>query len=505
MEQHVITANAADAAMSAPGKPTIVEPETLLPAATSETSTAEEPPTGWRPLPPAARLDPQLAEDASPWLTRYCAFSAQWSPRAFADFHIGVGLFVLSAVAARRVMLHLGGPRYTNLYIALASRTGLWAKTTTAKIGLQVLRDAGLDFLLAPDDASPQALIQNMTARVSWQWARLSAEAQAMERQRLAFAGQRSWFYEEFGQQVAAMMRPSGVMADFRGLLRRFDDCPEHFRYVTVGRGMDVVERPYLAFLVNVTPADLKPYAQRGANLWGDGFLARFAFITPPEHNHGRGRFPGGRRVVPDELLAPLQAWHRRLGIPQVRIVSVETGEGGEAVGDHRVEVTPGAPEVCTLGAGVYERFYAYNDALMDLALTMNLHDLDGSYARFPEKALRVAMLLASLENGGTIELRHWARAQEITESWRLSLHRLYEQITRAAVPLEQPFAEKIMQQIALHGPLTPRELTQRISNLPVELARKTLTELVKAGKLQEVPAGKTTRYWLPLSRERAA
>jgi len=482
----------------------IVEPEPSAPSDARAAEADEERPVSWRPLPTLARLDPELAENASPWLADYGDFSALWSPRAFAGFHVGVGLFVLSAVASRRVVLHLGGPRYTNLYIALACRTGLWAKTTTAKIGLQTLGDAGLAYLLAPDDASPQAFVQSLVARRPERWAKLTPEAQAGERQRLACAGQRSWFYEEFGQQVAAMMRQSGFMADFRGLLRRVDDCPPEYRYDTVGRGMDVVERPYLAFLANITPADLKPYAQRGANLWGDGFLARFAFITPPEHNRGRGRFPQGVRVVPTKLLAPLEAWHKRLGIPQVTITPVGAGKDGEPAGGYQVEVAPTAPEVCTLGTAVFERFYVYHDALLDLTLAMNLHDLDGSYVRLSEKALRVAMLLASLENGGAVELRHWAKAQEITEEWRLGLHRLYEQINAAEAPLEQQLMGKILRQIAQHGPLTARELTQRIWELPADMARSLLTELVAAGELEEAPAGKTTRYRLPTASAEA-
>jgi len=39
---------------------------------------------------------------------------------------------------------------------------------------------------------------------------------------------------------------------------------------------------------------------------------------------------------------------------------------------------------------------------------------LDGSYGRHHEKALRVAALSASWENDGKIELRHWAKAQEM-------------------------------------------------------------------------------------------
>lgn len=203
---------------------------------------------------------------------------------------------------------------------------------------------------------------------------------------------------------------------------------------------------------------------------------------------------------MPAEVLAPLQAWHERLEIPQVSITPVSAGKDGEPASDYRVAVTPVEPEVCVLASTVFERFYAYHDALLDVALAMNLPDLDGSYVRFSEKALRVAMLLASLENGGVIELRHWAKAQEITEDWRLGLHRLYEQINAAEASPEQQFAEKILRQIALRGPLTARELRQTIYGLAADLATSLLAELVAAGELEEMPSGKTTRYRLPVA-----
>ncbi len=79
-----------------------------------------------------------------------------------------------------------------------------------------------------------------------------------------------------------------------------------------------------------------------------------------------------------------------------------------------------------------------------------------------------------------------------------MGLHRLYEQINLAEVPLEKQLTEKIMCQITKHGPLTVRELTQRIWDLSTEMAKSLLKELVVAGELEETPAGKTTRYRLP-------
>ena len=50
---------------------------------------------------------------------------------------------------------------------------------------------------------------------------------------------------DEFGQKVSAMMREGSFMADFRGLLRKFDDCPDHnmsmFHSIVVATGLNVL------------------------------------------------------------------------------------------------------------------------------------------------------------------------------------------------------------------------------------------------------------------------
>ncbi len=63
------------------------------------------------------------------------------------------------------------------------------------------------------------------------------------------------------------------------------------------------------------------------------------------------------------------------------------------------------------------------------MVVVSGLTNLDGNYSRFPEKALWVAALFASLSNSLRIELSHWARAQEIAERWRAGTHELYSQL----------------------------------------------------------------------------
>ena len=72
----------------------------------------------------------------------------------------------------------------SNLYIALCAYTTLFAKTTTAKIGQDVLHTAGLAYLLAPNDATPQAFVSMLVSRVSQDFGDLPSDLQERERMR---------------------------------------------------------------------------------------------------------------------------------------------------------------------------------------------------------------------------------------------------------------------------------------------------------------------------------
>lgn len=451
---------------------------------------------GMPELPVAARHDPKAAATASPWLDTYIQFSRIWSPRAHDDFHESVGLWLLSTVAARRIAIDFGKRRYTSLYIALASRTSVFAKSTTAEIAQSILKGAGLSFLMAPDDATPQAFVRAMTYNLPPGWLDLTIDQQEEKKRKLAFAAQRGWYFDEFGQKISAMMREGGFMADFRGLLRKFDDTPETYEYETISRGSDVVYSPYLALLANLTPADLKPYAKKGSALWNDGFWGRFAFLTPAAGAERKNeRFPQQQRITPNRLVGPLVEWHKRLGIPDVAVVERNAG--------YAALVTPPEPKISQLGDGVYDAYYRYNDALIDIVTKSELTDLDGNYARLPEKALRVAMLLASLENGNRIEMRHWHRAQAVAETWRRNLHNLYDQVVASdETPKVVAMEDKIMNIIAKKGPLTIREIVQNVHGLDSNQAKVLVKSMTDTGFLAQMKDGRAERYRLEVEQD---
>lgn len=486
-----------------PYVPTAIEQPVDLPTLpeSDEQPPAPGPAVEVPPLPAAAQLDPALSAGGCPWLDDYVAFSQRWAPRAYSGFHRAVGLWLLSTVAARRVRLSMGGERFPSLYISLCARTSLFTKSTVAKVAIETLRAAGLSHLLAADDATPQAFIRAMTRKVPADYNERDAASKARVVQRLAFAAQRGWWYEEFGQKVAAMMKDGGFMADFRGILRRFDDCPAKFEYSSILRGDDVVEQPYLSLLTNLTPADLKPYAGKNAALWGDGFWARFAFVTPPpDADRPRGRWPVGAMRIPAELANPLRRWHEDLGIPAVEVD--EKTDKNDVVVHVDVHVDDLPVTDCLLGPGVFDAFYTYLDALLDLAAEMPSQDFDGNYARLPEKALRVAMLAASLENDNRIELRHWALGQEVAEQWRAELHNLAASLQGDVQESRTSDVEqRIQATIKRLGRATVNDLRRHVRGLSVEEIERSCEALVRIGVVLSEQTTKGTKRYTPAAQ----
>src|SRR5579885_3382020 len=79
----------------------------------------------------------------------------------------------------------------------------------------------------------------------------------------------------------------------------------------------------------------------------------------------------------------------------------------------------------CTLSLAARQAWVNYDHALRQMCLKLGHEDFNGSYVRLAETAMRLAVLLASLSNNNHIELRHWAKAQELTEILRANLHEL--------------------------------------------------------------------------------
>jgi hypothetical protein len=455
-------------------------------------------------LPTYAATDDASATEASLFLDDYITISAKWAPRAYGGFHEAVALFLLSTVAARRIKLLLG-PRgvYTSLYIAMAARTTVWTKSTTADIGMEFLDAAGLSWLLADDDSTPQAFLRSLSLYVPTNYADLPPEEQAITQHQLAFAGQRGWFYEEWGQHLEAMMRKDGHMASFRNIMKRLDDHKARYTSNTIARGRDILRKPYVSLLANVTPSDLQPFVKARSPLWRDGYIARVSFVTPEQTDEDNAaEFPEGSLQFPGYLVHTLQTWHRRLGVPTC-ILTPKTDKKGQSLGTYSVDVGPLPEKTYKLSPEVRTAFYAYDRAMRELTRQRQDEDLDGSYGRFPMKALRIAGLLASLHDDSdshTVWPRHWWRGQQIVERWRHGLHRLRQQVQTTETPTspKRQLEEKLLRQVDRSGPRSIREFALFQKAHSREEIEACVTALVTTGELAAQKTTQTTKYGRP-------
>jgi hypothetical protein len=157
------------------------------------------------------------------------------------------------------------------------------------------------------------------------------------------------------------------------------------------------------------------------------------------------------------------------------------------------------APAVCRLGPGVVEAYYRYYDGLLDLAERSPSPDLDGNYARSAEKALRVAILLASLQGEEVVAMRHWARGQQVAERWRADLHALVAALAEGDLTRSEQQEERVyqtLQRLAREGAApTAREIGQRIRGMTTQDVERVLGPLVRSGAVLTEHAGRTLRY----------
>ena len=463
-------------------------------------------------LPAYATIDDQVGVDACPWLDEYVAYSCTWSTRAWSSFHTAVGLWVMSTIAARRVMVvgPAGQLDHTGLFLLLTAPTSTYAKTTTARIGLDAITDAGLSHLLLPDDLTPQALVRRMSATSVTLPTSVSPKTKDNAECVLQFAAQRGWIYEEFGSKLTAMMNDASNHSEYKRLFRALFDSLHTFETETLTRGNEKIHRPYIALLGNLTPADLVRYAGKNNNLWNDGFWPRFIFASPPKDTAADyTTAPTGIRATPRHITAPLRDWHTSMRIPET-VTTIDTIEKNktkktadvktpDVKENYIITKDPDAHPETVIGWDVdaHAAMLRYDRAMVTMCQDIN-EDLRGLYTRQPNKTVRIAGLFASMARSDTITLSHYARAQSIMESFRAELHNVYD--TTATTTVEtgaRKIEDKLIQLIGknLTG-VTKRDIYRR-SHLDTETVEKTLLRLQANGIITRTDGPKTTTYTL--------
>ena len=434
------------------------------------------------------------------WVDKYVQHSSHWAPRAAKQYHAAVGWWVLSTIAARRIVCRMGKRDvYPTMFIALIGRSGWWTKTEAASIGVDIIRRAGCGHLLAPDRTTPQYLLRAMSGIIPQNYGSREEEEQTRLRNGLAFAAQKGWFYEEWGQMLQQMRQTESPQAELNKLLMVLEGGAETFETGTIARGLERVVKPYLALLGCATPRDLGPFMREGDSWWHTGFWPRFTFAIPQE-DEAPSQTPRPREAyrIPGELLTPLMQWHHHLGIPDVTMIETkEATSRTDAEWDARVEDLP--CREMHLTPETYDMYEAYNAALQHMILAGDIsEDLTSWYLRAHEKALRLAMCVASHRGSTMITLDDWAEGQWQVEQWRQNMHHIKgvvgeEEETTRVTRLEH----RIIRLIAERGYLTARELQRMAWGMTSEEANRILASMVTMERLAIGKQGKKTVYTL--------
>ncbi len=329
-------------------------------------------------------------------------------------------------------------------------------------------------------------------------------EGKELIRLKAAFSGQKGWIYDEFGNKLQNIINSRGNDAVFYQLLKQLYDCKPTYIYDTVSRGTEEITMPYLCIIGTATPSCLKPIVTKNGGVFDDGMFPRISFIVPPKGSYKTQLAPNEKYIVPDQITQTLIKWHYRLGIPECRIVNTQEQEEllKQALGSGKKKHNHNLPlydiqkgnlpqQEVKMPDDVFKALEAYNTEIIRIAndSANNLDDrFKSAYNRLPEKALRIAALLASLDNNEQMDMRHWGRGQQIAEQLRRDYHELIAQLYGNESPSSYGAIEDlIVKYLARKQPgvyVKPRELFENVRPLKeigTPEIRKMCNELVDA------------------------
>lgn len=385
---------------------------------------------------------------AGKFIDDYMAFAMKDAPMSPPLFHQTYALAILSSAIARRVFVSVGTSAiYPNLYIMLSAPSTLYTKTTGYKSAMKLFETAGLSHMLLPDGVTPQSLITELSNRTpdNKDWAK--EDKDDWERERM-FAGQRAWWIDEAARLLSQFQQKH--LAELLPIVLRLYECEQKIRVSTQVRGRETVRNAYLTICGPTTPAALREHLNTTEH-WSNGLFARFLLVSPdtaPVRVFYPDPFP-----VPPALAKQLnQLAFERLEQPKESLLGP----------------TPAPPAIeAKVEPEVKQHWDNYHAAMFDLISQKKVTErLHACYGRLHEKAIKISMLLAAADwvkmaKGNPLVIRsvHWYRAQEMTEGYRASLHRVIEDASTPTESADDILAEKVVTRVQTSARNSRREI----------------------------------------------
>lgn len=401
------------------------------------------------------------------WLNEYVTYAEQVSPTMVPTFHTLAGLFAVGTAVARRICLrYRAGTLFPNLYTLFVAPSG-YGKTVAFTTLKNVMHAAGINHLMLTEQMTPENLLSQMSTNLPstlGNWEPAAQEAWLRER---GFAAQRGWMLDESAFLFDSLARE--YMTGLMGLLLKFYDCPALATRETQSGGRVMVKDVSLSFFGASASSNMRPHFQN-EKWWSDGLWGRFAIVVPERAPIWVDDDEVATIAVPLEVTQGLRRVFTMFGEPAARLVEVDDGKKRQVV-----EVTGKTdPAAVALAPGVYTAWQAYRKAMaFDIGTSVGLDEpLRGSYSRFATHAMKVAMLLAVMDTTDPnviVTRSHYARGQQIAETWRICMHQVWSQEMRID---ERQLGDRALVKLRAVKPagLTARQLQQQLNRTSREI-----------------------------------
>lgn len=320
------------------------------------------------------------------WLSEYMEYSAY--SEAPDKFHFWTGVSTIAGALRRRVWIDQGYFQWTpNFYVVFVAPPGIVSKSTTASIGMNLLRRIP-DITFGPDAVTWQSLIQSLASSTQ------SVEIGGLHHAMSAITISSS----EFG----TFLNPNDrEMVDV--LVSLWDGQVGVWEKATKTQGNDRVENPWINIVACTTPAWIA--GNFPEYMIGGGFTSRTVFVYADKKRH----------LVPypkDQLPPDFKEQGDRL-VHDLEIIS--TAIKGEYL------LTP---EATKWGVAWYERHYESKPPHLD-------NERFGGYlARKQTHIHKLAMILAAAQNNELwITEENLRQADAITTGIELDMPKVFAHI----------------------------------------------------------------------------
>lgn len=368
----------------------------------------------------------------------YSAFS-----EAPDKFHFWTGVSVIAGALRRRVWLDMGYFQWTpNFYIVFVAPPGIVSKSTTANIGMKLLRQIP-DITFGPDAVTWQSLVQSLAR--STETVEINGVHHAMSAITIVSS--------EFG----TFLNPNDrEMVDV--MVSLWDGQLGTWEKATKTQGSDSIENPWINLIACTTPAWIA--GNFPEYMIGGGFTSRTVFVYADRKRH-LVAYPS--RHLPEDF----KEQEKRL-VHDLEIIS-------QLKGEYKL-----APEALNWGEEWYQKHYESKPPHLD-------NERFGGYlARKQTHIHKLAIVLAAAESDNLIITKeHLSQADAITTGIELDMPKVFENIGKTDITR---IIGEVVNFIQARRKAPVQEVYQRYaSRITYQEFELVLQSAIKAGYVRQV------------------